>query len=70
MIGVRIREVRKDKELTQDDLAKLSGVNGCTISHYETNQRVPHLTNIIKLARALKCDIDYLVTKEVKDSIQ
>lgn len=54
MIGERIREIRKNSNLTQKDLAKLSGIAEITIRKYENNERNPKKEQIEKIAKALK----------------
>lgn len=54
MIGEKIREIRKNSNLTQKDLAKLSGIAEITIRKYENNERNPKKEQIEKIAKALK----------------
>lgn len=54
MIGEKIREIRKKANLTQKDLAKLSGIAAITIRKYENNERNPKKEQIEKIAKALK----------------
>lgn len=54
MIGEKIREIRKNNNLTQKDLAKLSGIAEITIRKYENNERNPKKEQIEKIAKALK----------------
>jgi transcriptional regulator with XRE-family HTH domain len=57
----RIRELRKEKGLNQDDLAKASGVSLPTISRYEKGNRdEPKLTIIRKISKYFNVSIDYL----------
>lgn len=52
-IGEKVREVRKRRMLTQDELALKSGVGVTTIVRIEGNQVEPHGRTIRKLAEAL-----------------
>lgn len=54
MIGEKIREIRKNSNLTQKDLAKLSGIAEITIRKYENNERNPKKEQIEKIAKTLK----------------
>ena len=58
--GERLEEMRKDKGMTQEDLAKLLDVSSVTISSYERGEIVPKLANLLKLAEVLNISIDYL----------
>ena len=51
--GERLEEIRKDKGMTQEDLAKLLDVSSVTISSYERGEIVPKLANLLKLAEVL-----------------
>jgi transcriptional regulator with XRE-family HTH domain len=52
-IGYKVRETRKRKLLTQEQLAKKAGVGVNTIIRIERNQVEPHGRTIRKLAAAL-----------------
>jgi transcriptional regulator with XRE-family HTH domain len=63
-IGLKIREYRKDRSLTQDELAELSGVALMTISQYERGKRQPQVAQLQKLATALKINVEQLLDGE------
>lgn len=48
--GDRLREIRIEKGLSQQELADILGTSKQVISRYETNQRVPKLTVAIEYA--------------------
>jgi predicted transcriptional regulator len=51
--GHTLRETRRSVSVSQDDLARLSGVDSSAISNYERGQREPNLRTIVKLAPTL-----------------
>lgn len=53
MIGKNIREARKAKGLTQEELGNLIGLTGVAIMRYEKDQREPNMETIEKIANAL-----------------
>ncbi len=55
--GTRIKELRKAKELTQEQLAEISGLHKNYIGMIERGERNPSLVNIEVLAKALKIDL-------------
>ena len=63
-IGERLREMRKRKLLTQEQLAERSGVGVATIIRIERNQVEPRGSTIRKLAAALEVDPAELVRGE------
>lgn len=60
-IGERLRETRKRKLLTQEELAERSGVGVATIIRIERDQVEPRGSTIRKLAAALEVDPAELV---------
>lgn len=67
--GAKLKQLRKEKNLTQKQLASLIGVQNSVISFYEVGERVPSPEIIIKLATALHVSSDYLLGIEKNESI-
>lgn len=67
--GARLRELRKQKKLTQKQLASLIGVKNSIISFYEVGDRIPSPEIIIKLATVLGVSADYLLGIEKNETI-
>jgi transcriptional regulator with XRE-family HTH domain len=62
-VGMRLRHARKLRGLTQQALAKLSGVKQTTISDLETGEsKSPVGTNLVSLAQSLQVNPDWLAT--------
>ncbi len=59
--GNRIKELRKEKKLTQDEFAKISGLHKNYIGMIERGERNPSLINIEVLSIALKVSISELM---------
>lgn len=59
--GRNLKRYRKDREMTQEQLAAAVGVAKTTISGYENNSREPGLMTIIKLSQALEIPVDTLL---------
>lgn len=66
-IGKRIRERRKDLNLTQEQLARALGLTPQHISVIEQDKRTPSLSSLARLAKELGTTVDYLITG--KDSV-
>jgi transcriptional regulator with XRE-family HTH domain len=60
-IGERLRRLREERALRQEDLAELAGVGKNTVNRIEKNRTEPHMTTIRKLADALEVDPRELV---------
>jgi transcriptional regulator with XRE-family HTH domain len=59
--GHRLTEVRKDKGLSQEELAKMVKVQGPVIGRYERDEVKPSIEIAASIARALEISLDYLV---------
>ncbi len=57
-VGTKIKEFRKNKKLTQQDLADLVGVKNSAISNYEQGIRIPKRDFLFRVANALGVSID------------
>jgi len=57
---------RKKQNISQRDLAKLTGLKQSTISRMEKDVVSPRLDTFIKIANALKMDLNF-VTKKLVD---
>ena len=66
-IGQRIKEVRNEKHLTQEYLARVTDVNVSHISNIETNKVRVSLTLLIGICNALGITLDYLLENELSD---
>ncbi len=58
--GKRIQILRKEKKLTQEDLADLIEVDRSYMGFVERGERNPTLDKIIKLSQALKISLSEL----------
>ena len=59
-IGKNIREVRLEKGLSQEELARKCGFSNTTLSAYENRRKIPNLTTIAKIAKELDVTIERL----------
>ena len=69
MIGRRIKELRTENGLTQQELAKILNVSSMSISFYENEQRKPDSEFIIECSRFFDVSTDYLLGKTYKRRI-
>jgi transcriptional regulator with XRE-family HTH domain len=54
IIGDRLRAIREDKQLSQGDIEKRTGLLRCYISRVENGHTVPAIETLEKMARALE----------------
>ena len=65
----RIKKLREDLHMTQQELADKLGGAKSTIAMYENETRKPSMEVLIKLSEIFDCSIDYLLGKsDMKDS--
>ncbi len=65
---LRLRDLREDKDMTQEQIAKLLNVTQAAYSLYELEKRGIDYELLIKLAKFYNTSIDYIVgiTNEIK----
>lgn len=59
--GDKIKKLRIERNLTQKQLANMTGVAVSAISSYESGSRYPSYDVLISLARIFHISIDYLL---------
>jgi len=64
-IGERIKKLRKQHGLSQEEVAKYLEVQRSTISLYESGDATPQVMTIIKLARLFNVTTDYILCYEL-----
>jgi len=57
LIGLRVRELRRSKDISQETLAEKVGISSKYVSSIERGRENPTLDTFIGLARALNVDI-------------
>jgi transcriptional regulator with XRE-family HTH domain len=57
----KIIQLRKDNDISRDDLAKAVGTSPAIIGRYERNEITPSVEVAAKIADALDVSLDYLV---------
>ena len=63
-IGTKIRDLRKEKELTQEELAKQINTTQDSISLWEKDKRIPDTIYIIALAKFFNVTTDFILEME------
>jgi transcriptional regulator with XRE-family HTH domain len=54
IIGDRLRALREEKNLSQGDIEKRTGLIRCYVSRVENNHTIPAIETLEKMARALE----------------
>ena len=59
--GERLREISRERRLTQDEFAAILGTSKQILSRYELEQRSPKIEQVKKYAEKLHVSVDYLL---------
>jgi len=57
----RLKELRTEKDLSQEQLAKATGLSRSALNYWENQQRVPNANAVIILSRYFGVSTDYLL---------
>lgn len=68
-IGIFLRELRKEKGLTQEQLAEVLNVSGRTVSRWETGTNMPDLSVLIQIAEFYEVEVKEILDGERKGEI-
>lgn len=68
-IGAFLKKLRKEKELTQEQLAEKLSVSGRTVSRWETGNNMPDIGMLIELADFYEVSIPEIIAGERKSDI-
>lgn len=67
-LGMRIKEMRQRKGLTQDNLAEIVGCNTSHISNIENNHTKVSLNVLLAIANSLHTSIDFLLATQYSNA--
>lgn len=57
LLGLKIKEIRKDKHITQEELAELTNLDTGYISKLEVGRNFPKIGTLEKIAKVLKVEL-------------
>ena len=60
-LGARVRTVRRQKTLTQEQLAEQVGISASFLGHIERGTRIASIDTLVALCNALDVTADYLL---------
>ena len=63
-IGEKIVNLRKENNLTQDELANKLNVSRQSISKWESGLSLPEISNLLLISEIFNCTIDSLLLEE------
>ena len=69
-LGRRIAQLRKEKELKQDDLAQMLDVSPQAVSKWENDQTCPDISLLPRLASILGVSVDELLSGKAEPAVR
>lgn len=63
-LGSKIKELRKNKKMTQSELAESLGISASAVGMYEQGRRQPDSEMILKICSVFGISTDYLLGKK------
>ena len=61
MVGHRLKDLRKNRKLSQDQLAEALSLSRVSITSYEAGSRTPDIYTLVKIADYFDVSTDYLL---------
>ena len=65
--GDNLRQIRKNKKMSQEQLAERVNVTRQSISKWENGESYPEMNNILELCRIFNCKLNDLVHTDMSD---
>lgn len=66
--GSKLKKIRMERGMSQEELATLLGTSKQVISRYETNQRIPKITVAQEYAKKLEVPLNFLIDNNIFSS--
>lgn len=63
-IAKNLKQLRRERNVTQKEVAQHLNIDVTTLSHYETGIRMPDIDTLIALARYYDTDINRIISSE------
>jgi transcriptional regulator with XRE-family HTH domain len=60
-VGQILRELRKSRQMTQQDVSKLIHTDRSNVANYEKGRRLPPINTVIVIAQFFNVSLDYLI---------
>lgn len=61
-LGFKIRQLRRQKSLTQEQLAEIAGISPSFLGHIERGTRIASVDTLVALCNALEVTPNYLLS--------
>ena len=61
-LGKKIRQIRRQQSLTQEQLAEMTGISASFLGHIERGTRIASIDTLVDLCNTLHVSPDYLLS--------
>jgi transcriptional regulator with XRE-family HTH domain len=61
LFGASLRKIRKERDLTQEEVAELTGLSTNFVSELERGLKAPGLVTVVNLSKALRVSVHDLL---------
>ena len=65
--GENLKNIRKEKNMSQEQLAEKVNVSRQSVSKWETGESYPEMNNILELCKIFNCNINDLIHTNMSD---
>ena len=69
MLGEKLKQLRKARNLKQDDIAHIFGISRGSVSNWEKGRRKPNIQQLEELAKFYNISLDYFAEETKKDEV-
>ena len=67
MLSENLKRIRKDNNLSQEQLAEKLGVSRQSVSKWENGEAYPEMDKVLQLCKMFNLNIDELLNQDIKD---
>jgi transcriptional regulator with XRE-family HTH domain len=69
MFNEKLKRLRRNQNMTQQDLAEALGIDRTTVTKYESRDIPPPMTSVRKICELFGVSMDYMMGTEEKDEL-
>ena len=69
-LGEKLAKARKEKNITQEQLADTLGVSRQSISKWESDVAYPETDKLIRMSELFDCSLDYLLKENITEKVE
>ncbi len=68
--GENLQKLRKEKKISQEQLAEQLGVTRQSVSKWESGISYPEMDKLVSICKIFNCDLDSLINKDIKEELE